>query len=99
MTCYYIVCQYQYNTEIRPSRRNGNTHQELSKTQAHEVVVPWQHQAVPEEEASTTKEEPVDIDGGGSIGTVIWVSRFYCLSYERGRGRCKLKPMAELDLF
>lgn len=41
----------------------------LSKTQAHEVVVPWQHQAVAEGEASVgTKEEAVDVDGHGDAG-------------------------------
>lgn len=44
--------------------------QVLSKTQAHEVVVPWQHEAVAEEEASVggTKEEPVFVDGDGDTG-------------------------------
>lgn len=48
--------------------------QVLSKTQAHEVVVPWQHEVV-HEEAETSDgegkgEEPVDVEGGGNSGTV-----------------------------
>ena len=91
MLCYCVVCPYKYNTEIYLARDNGETHQELSKTQAHEVVVPWQHQAVSEEEASTgTNEEPVAIDVGEHTGTVLlcW------LSNEGGRERYKPKPMA-----
>lgn len=43
----------------------------LGKTQAHEVVVPWQHQAVSEEEAYAGKnEEPVDVIGGGDTGAM-----------------------------
>ncbi|CBJ31280.1 hypothetical protein Esi_0242_0022 [Ectocarpus siliculosus] len=43
----------------------------LSKTQAHEVVVPWQHEAVAQEDSSLgEKEEPVDVEGGGD--TELW---------------------------
>lgn len=43
----------------------------LSKTQAHEVVVPWQHEAVAVEGAGGsvgTNEEPVDVEGGEATG-------------------------------
>lgn len=89
----YVVCYYQYphrNTSI--SRNNGETHQELSKTQAHEVVVPWQHQAVSEEQASTgMREEPVDVDGGGNTGMVSYESVLDWMLQWHGRGRCKPK--------
>jgi len=42
--------------------------QVLSKTQAHEVVVPWQHEAVAEEGGSVANEEPVDVEEGGDTG-------------------------------
>ncbi|CAM9797783.1 unnamed protein product, partial [Ectocarpus sp. 13 AM-2016] len=43
----------------------------LSETQAHEVVVPWQHEAVAQEGSSLgEKEEPVDVEGGGD--TELW---------------------------
>lgn len=52
------------NTELSETRQ-----QVLSKTQAHEVVVPWQHEAVAEVEASVgTQEEQVDVEGGESTG-------------------------------
>ncbi|CAM9551137.1 unnamed protein product [Ectocarpus sp. 4 AP-2014] len=44
----------------------------LSETQAHEVVVPWQHEAVAQEDSSLgEKEEPVDVEGGGD--TELWL--------------------------
>lgn len=45
-------------------------YQILSKTQAHEVVVPWQHQPVSEEASAGRTEEPVDVIGGGDNGTM-----------------------------
>lgn len=45
----------------------------LSKNQAHEVVVPWQHEVIHEEdeasEAEGKGEEAVDVEGGGDSGT------------------------------
>eukprot|EP00752_Nemacystus_decipiens_P018532 g16615.t1 len=65
----YLEAEDQLDTVIMTSP-DGEV---LSKTQAHEVVVPWQHEAVAVEGAGGsvgTNEDPVDVEGGEA--TELW---------------------------
>ncbi|CAM9873098.1 unnamed protein product [Pylaiella littoralis] len=65
----YLEAEDQLDTVVM----TGPEGEVLSKTQAHEVVVPWQHEAVAEAEASVgTQEEPVDVESGESTGKELW---------------------------
>lgn len=80
-TSLYFLTRNHINTVIMAFKARlylvcDLTKKVLSKTQAHEIVVPWQHEAVAEEEAVSgegkgNKEEAVlDVGNGDETGEV-----------------------------
>lgn len=62
--------------------------QVLSKNQAHEVVVPWQHETVTEEQCfEGHKMEAVDIEGGRDTGEFSFSLTQYFLGEGLGSQR------------